>query len=466
MVRRHLIIATAIVCVVGSVCVGVADAAAASPPMATSRQSRQRSGQGQDVVTAAVADIQDYWHATLPAVYGIDYKSIPPGHVRGYDKHSPRSTFSECARSSDQPYDVNASYCPLDDTVTYDTGTLFPGLTKLFGRYAPALVLAHEWGHAIQSRTLTPNQLDSTSSVLTETQADCFAGAWVGWVEDGHSKRFKFGQGLLEKALAGLMFVRDPVGGDPSNDQAHGNGFDRTNAFQLGVESGAARCKAWDTDPPTITEIPFANAEQAAGGGEMPFEQVLPAVKADLDAYGAQILPGYQPIGDIKIYNGQRRSSVPTCAGDTFSRDDYEDNSLSCTDDNYIAYDKEYAHELYDDIGDFALAWDYSWQWGEILQDRVNAKGNNLAFSLRSACLSGAWAGSLARGEHPTQLHLAPGDLDKIVEAFLDYSDTANTPTSKQTVGTAFKGLEAFRDGFFASGNPIGECVNTASFLR
>src|SRR5262245_61447405 len=417
MIRRRFIVTASLLLLVGVVCMGSAAGASTSTPITAPAGRTQPSGQGQDVITAAVADIQDYWHETLPSVYGIDYKPIPPGRVRDYDKHSVPSTFSECARSSDHPYDVNASYCPLDDTVTYDTGTLFPVLTKLFGQYAPALVLGHEWGHAIQARTLTPDQLDSRSSISIETQADCFAGAWVAWVEDGHSKRFKFGASVLEKALAGLMVVRDPLGDDPTNDQAHGNGFDRTNAFQLGVEGGAARCKAWDTDPPRTTEIPFANAEQAASGGDMPFDQVIPAVKADLDAYGAQIQPGFPPI-DVKVYNGQRRSSVPTCAGDTFSRDDYEDNSLSCTEDNYTAIDRDFAHELYDNIGDSALAWEVSWDWGDIIQDRVGAGGSDIEFNLRDACLSGAWVGSLARDEHQTQLRLAPGDLDKIVEAF------------------------------------------------
>ncbi len=418
----------------------------------------------QSTVKADVADIQSYWRETLPAVYGIDYQPIPSNRVRAYDKNSPASAFSKCGgeRPSYQQNKDNAAYCVLDDTVTYDTGVLLPRLKRTFGNFSIGLVFAHEWGHAIQGRTLTQEQFISAPTVLKEAQADCFAGAWVAWAERGNAQHVKFGAKELDTALAGLASLRDPLGVDPTNDQAHGNAFDRTNAFQLGTEGGAARCKAFDSDPPVITEIPFTTAQEAISGGNLPFAEVVPAVHTDLDAYGAQAFPGYQPITDVKAYDGSKPSSVPKCGADTLKPDEYKDSSLYCPADDYIAYDQNLARSIYNDIGDFALAWLISGDWGVAVQDRLGVQGSDVAVSIRGDCLSGAWASSLARGAHPTQLQLAPGDLDKVVQAFLTYSDDAGAPATNRTSGTAFQRLQAFRAGFFST-NPINDCLTLAA---
>jgi predicted metalloprotease len=461
MVRRRLVIAL-VVSVVAAVGGYIAPAGAARPSHENGRVTKP---QFEKLAKAAIADIQAYWSETLPAAYGIEYEGIPSKRIRAYDKNSPPSTYSKCITKGEKPpyYTVakatkrNASYCVLDDTVIYDIGTLFPELTKQFGKFAPVLVLAHEWGHAIQARVETEEEFFSEApgaSVLKETQADCFAGAWVGWVEAGKSERFKFDERELDTALAGLEDFKDPIGSDPTAPQAHGNGFDRTNAFQLGVEGGAARCKAWDTNPPGITQIPFANPQEAAGGTNLPFDEVVPSVRTDLDAYGAQLVPGYQPIKVVKAYDSSDPSSVPKCGGDTLTSDEYKDNALYCIADDYIAYDQKLARSTYDDIGDFALAWLISFDWGVAIQERLVGQ----AVLIRADCFSGAWAGSLATGGHPSQLQLSPDDLDKVVQAFLALSESAGVPAADRTTGTAFQRLQAFRAGFFST-NPVGDCL-------
>ena len=46
----------------------------------------------------------------------------------------------------------NAFYCEQGDFVAWDEQGLFPKLRQQYGDFAPALVLAHEWGHAVQAR--------------------------------------------------------------------------------------------------------------------------------------------------------------------------------------------------------------------------------------------------------------------------------------------------------------------------
>lgn len=68
----------------------------------------------------------------------------------------------------------NARYCGTDATILYDESWLRE-LADRFGAFAPAAVLAHEWGHHIQvfADPLPPG-------IRAELQADCFAGMYLG----------------------------------------------------------------------------------------------------------------------------------------------------------------------------------------------------------------------------------------------------------------------------------------------
>ena len=83
-------------------------------------------------------------------------------------------------RTSYPEIEDNAFYCPDEDFIAFDDELLFPRLDDDFGRYTVAMVLAHEWGHAIQARLGS-----SLPGVITELQADCFAGSWMDRVRDG-----------------------------------------------------------------------------------------------------------------------------------------------------------------------------------------------------------------------------------------------------------------------------------------
>ena len=83
-------------------------------------------------------------------------------------------------------------YCPPDQRVYLDLG-FFNQLTRMGapGEFARAYVIAHEVGHHVQNllgieqrvtqlRRTARNREDSNAlSVLTELQADCYAGVWA-----------------------------------------------------------------------------------------------------------------------------------------------------------------------------------------------------------------------------------------------------------------------------------------------
>ena len=185
-------------------------------------------------------------------------------------------------------------------------------------------MLSHEWGHVIQTETGT----EFPATILAEQQADCFAGAFVAHVDNGDSRLLKLDPGDLDKGLGGMLEFRDPPGGDPTNQGAHGSGFDRVSAFQEGFESGAPRCAQYTTNPPLIQELPFTSALDVVRGGNLPFKDVLPTTTQDLDRYWGQFTFAGQPYkapSDVISYNPKDKGSLPKCAG--FKTSDYTTRS-------------------------------------------------------------------------------------------------------------------------------------------
>src|SRR6185436_4509153 len=127
----------------------------------------------------------------------------------------------------------NAFYCPSADLVAWDNASLVPGMYEQYGGFTLGIVFAHEFGHAIQTRADIEGD-----TIMTELQADCFAGAWTGDVAEGNASYFELELADLDKAIAGFLDLRDSVGTAAEDPQAHGTGFDRIGAFSEGFDQG------------------------------------------------------------------------------------------------------------------------------------------------------------------------------------------------------------------------------------
>ena len=76
-------------------------------------------------------------------------------------------------------------------------------------------------------------------TIVTEQQADCFAGAWVAHVRDGEAAGLTFTDADVRTGLVAMITVRDPIGIDQFEPGGHGSAFDRVGAFQTGFTEGA-----------------------------------------------------------------------------------------------------------------------------------------------------------------------------------------------------------------------------------
>jgi predicted metalloprotease len=95
------------------------------------------------------------------------------------------------------------------------------------------LVIAHEWGHAIQAQL--PERFVSQA---VELQADCLAGAALqGAAQEG---LVRIEPGDDDEIAQTLAAVADDY---PWTDESsHGNARQRTAAFQQGVSDGVEGC--------------------------------------------------------------------------------------------------------------------------------------------------------------------------------------------------------------------------------
>nr|WP_233528595.1 neutral zinc metallopeptidase [Antrihabitans stalagmiti] len=223
-----------------------------------------------ELAAKAISDLQNYWAAEYPDLYGEAYRPVEGGF---YGVIPSSGKLPPCAGSAD---DIagNAYYCPSKDVIAWDAEGLLPNLRERFGDFVVPIVLAHEWGHAIQARSNFEGL-----TVTSEIQADCFAGVWAAHaIDDGG---YDVNAAELDSALAGFLVLRDEPGTDSESENAHGSGFDRVNAFQNGFDDGATECKAYKDGTPAVVELPFNNAADAASGGNAPYDQIINGVPYD-----------------------------------------------------------------------------------------------------------------------------------------------------------------------------------------
>ncbi|MGH7512922.1 MAG: neutral zinc metallopeptidase [Gemmatimonadales bacterium] len=145
--------------------------------------------------------------------------------------------------------EINALYCPPPiDAILWEE----PHLMRLWhhdvGDFAAALVIAHEWGHAVQQRLRL--SVDAPP-IQREWQADCLAGVWANYVETEEDS-LRLEDGDLDEGAQGLFLMRDTTGTPWMDLKAHGTGVARVEAYLVGFRQGFQGCLNPMPRPPRI----------------------------------------------------------------------------------------------------------------------------------------------------------------------------------------------------------------------
>jgi uncharacterized protein len=126
----------------------------------------------------------------------------------------------------------NAFYCPSQDFLAWDENLMAAGYRQIGDAWV-YLIIAHEWGHAIQAR-LRADQV----SVAAELQADCFAGATLFGAADRGLLTFE--RGDIQELQQTLVAVADDFPWTKESD--HGDARQRIDAFNQGAQGGVTSC--------------------------------------------------------------------------------------------------------------------------------------------------------------------------------------------------------------------------------
>jgi predicted metalloprotease len=154
-------------------------------------------------------------------------------------------------------------YCPADEKIYLDLG-FFKELRDRFGApgdFAQAYVIAHEYGHHIQTLLGINGEVQRLSqedpgrandlSIRLELQADCLAGVWGHSVfEQGELESGDLEEGLAAAAAVGDDRIQESTTGRIDQESwTHGSSEQRARWFRMGFDSGNPDdCDTFDTD--------------------------------------------------------------------------------------------------------------------------------------------------------------------------------------------------------------------------
>jgi predicted metalloprotease len=219
----------------------------------------------KDDIDGAQTVVDGFWTQHWADYFTGDY--VAPTVVGLYDG-TDEDTAPECDGEALEAY--NAFYCPDGDFVAWDASLLVDGADQIGDSWV-FLVVAHEWGHAIQAR------LDGTLvAQADELQADCLgAAALYGAAADG---TLTFDLGDEQELVTSLSALADQMPWTMTSD--HGDAFQRVQWFTLGRNGGVNACidvledPSASTVPSTIdvspTSVPSADVPPPTGGGSAP----------------------------------------------------------------------------------------------------------------------------------------------------------------------------------------------------
>jgi predicted metalloprotease len=392
----------------------------------------------------AVNDVADFWEQNYSA--SLDGSFEPIERLVSYDSQDPSSPAVCGTETYDEP---NAFYCPSRQIMAWDRSVMVPTGREFFGDVSIAALMAHEYGHAVQHMAGIVD--DSTTVIVSEQQADCFAGTYIRWVAEGRSPRFSLSTGDgLNHVLAAAITLRDPILGPQDSEmleEGHGTALDRVSAFQMGFVSGASECAKIDLAEieERRGDLPMALPLDQAGdvqSGEVPIDEDT------LDTLMEVLGEVYQP------------SEAPTLSYDTESCADAQPSPpvSYCPDTNTLSVDLPSLQQLgeaADESNNVLLQGDNSAlsvvtsRYALAMQHENGDPVDTPVAALRTACLTGVAQRAMSEAiDLPSgkSLTLTAGDLDEAVSGLLT-NGLAGSNADGQTVAAGFTRIVAYRSG-------------------
>lgn len=201
--------------------------------------------------TLYVNSVQAYWRTALPEHFGQQYQPAPTVFFE-------QAVNTGCGAADSG---VGPFYCPADRKVFIDL-SFYRVLAQQLGaggEFAQPYVVAHEYGHHVQTLLGTEAQMRRQQqrdpgnanklSVQLELQADCYAGAWAknatGTADTAGQRIFRsiteqdIREGLDTAAAIGDDTIQQKSGGRIDESSfTHGSAAQRQEWFGRGFQTG------------------------------------------------------------------------------------------------------------------------------------------------------------------------------------------------------------------------------------
>jgi predicted metalloprotease len=400
-------------------------------------------GEIDELARQAVSDIEEYWGQAYGETFDGEFSPVEA--LISWDANG----FDDTPFCGEDTYGlVNAAFCYDDETIGWDRGELLPSLRKAYGDMGVTMVLAHEYGHAVQRQAGLKSK--NTPTLVAEQQADCFAGAYMRWVAEDKSPRFTLSTGEgLNNVLAAVIAFRDPLlaEGDPEvGFDEHGSAFERLSAFQFGFTDGPSACAAIDMREigQRRGDLPVLLPEDQTG--ELPVTEQ--SVRSIVDAMGTLFSPANPPKLSFKATEAEScpdaRPSPPVSY---------------CPATNTIVVDLDELEVMgtQSDTAEGGLASGdntaYSVLVSRYMQAIQHARGgivlDNAEAALRTACLTGVATVKMSKTvttPDGNTIALTAGDVDEAVSGILT-NGLAASDVNGESVPSGFSRIDAFRVG-------------------
>ena len=398
---------------------------------------RGNDGGDDDRLAAAVLrDLEGWWGGQFPSL--ADGARFAP--LKGYfsvdsSRNGPGPPCTEDAAE----VEGNAFYCPRADIIAYDRAALLPVLRQKFGDSAVIVVIAHEFGHAVQQRleassTAAAGLSSGAPTILSEGQADCYAGGFLRAVHDGATPDLRTGDKGIDAAMNALITFRDPVGTDAADDRAHGNAFDRVASFQDGYDAGPKACAGMTLQNRTFTQQSFASLSDAQSGGNLPLSDLLRAMGTDLDRY----------FGGIVRAQGRPWTAPTIREGGAGCGPDPVD-FCSGTGPPTLVVDDKTLTRVHDGIGDYASGTVLASRYALAAMAALGRPTTGAQAGTTALCLAGAYTGDV--GKPGSDFSLSPGDLDEAVGVLQRDDSAARGTDGVSAPGGSYARIEDYRRG-------------------
>ncbi|WP_344075673.1 neutral zinc metallopeptidase [Luedemannella helvata] len=189
-----------------------------------------------DYVNAVLPMIREWHEGTWPDLPEPRRVTYVPNGASGPEGCQDRE--GNQASYSSESYE----YCGGDQMI-YVGQDLLWALYDRAGDAGPAVGLAHEWAHHIQSVVGVTAPQSAEASIQLENQADCIAGAWVLFTKD---------KGYLELPddIEDIEQLFPLIASAESADRDHGTLQEREESFNLGYTKGLPACDRFFPDTP------------------------------------------------------------------------------------------------------------------------------------------------------------------------------------------------------------------------